>query len=57
MIALPDGFRSDGTPGSITLTGALWGEAALLSLAEAYQGATGFHRSHPDLERQALPKQ
>jgi Asp-tRNA(Asn)/Glu-tRNA(Gln) amidotransferase A subunit family amidase len=57
MIALPDGFRSDGTPGSITLTGALWGEAALLSLAQAYQGATGFHRSHPDRERQSMPRQ
>ena len=51
MIALPNGFRSDGTPGSITLTGALWGEAAILTLAEAYQRATDHHTRHPELNR------
>ncbi len=50
MVALPDGFRSDGTPGSLTITGALFAEDRLLALADAYQRATGFHRRRPDLE-------
>ncbi len=50
MVALPDGFRSDGTPGSLSLTGALFGEDRLLTLADAYQRATGFHLRHPDLD-------
>ena len=50
MVALPDGFRSDGTPGSFTITGALFAEDRLLALADAYQRATGFHRRRPDLE-------
>lgn len=49
MIALPNGFRSDGTPGSLTFTGALFREAELLAVADAYQRSTGFHRRHPDL--------
>jgi Asp-tRNA(Asn)/Glu-tRNA(Gln) amidotransferase A subunit family amidase len=55
MVALPNGFRSDGTPGSITVTGALFGEAALLTLAEAYQRATAHHARHPDLEPRLGP--
>jgi Asp-tRNA(Asn)/Glu-tRNA(Gln) amidotransferase A subunit family amidase len=50
MIALPNGFRTDGSPGSITFTGALFGEADLLTVAEAYQRATPHHTRHPDLE-------
>jgi Asp-tRNA(Asn)/Glu-tRNA(Gln) amidotransferase A subunit family amidase len=50
MVALPNGFRSDGTPGSITFTGALYGEESLLAVAAAWQRATGHHRRHPDLE-------
>ncbi|HEX6199981.1 MAG TPA: amidase [Thermoanaerobaculia bacterium] len=50
MIALPNGFHSDGTPGSITFTGALFGEADLLTIAEAYQRATRHHTRHPDME-------
>lgn len=55
MVALPNGFRSDGTPGSITVTGALFGEAALLTLAEAYQRATAHHARRPDLESRPGP--
>jgi Asp-tRNA(Asn)/Glu-tRNA(Gln) amidotransferase A subunit family amidase len=50
MIALPNGFRTDGSPGSITFTGALFGEADLLTVAGAYQRATPHHTRHPDLE-------
>ncbi|MGE5235415.1 MAG: amidase [Acidobacteriota bacterium] len=49
-VVLPNGFRANGTPTSITFTGALYGEARLLALARAYQEATGFHRRHPALE-------
>ena len=48
-IVLPNGFRDDGTPASITFTGRLFGEADLLLVAKAYQDETGFHRRHPAL--------
>ncbi len=48
-VVVPNGFRQDGTPGSITFTGRLFGEADLLAIARAYQEATGFHRRHPKL--------
>lgn len=48
-VVLPNGFRSDGTPTSITFTGTLFGEARLLALARAYQRATGFHTRRPPL--------
>jgi Asp-tRNA(Asn)/Glu-tRNA(Gln) amidotransferase A subunit family amidase len=38
-----------GTPTSLTLLGKLYGEAALLAFARAYQEATGFHLQHPKL--------
>jgi Asp-tRNA(Asn)/Glu-tRNA(Gln) amidotransferase A subunit family amidase len=46
-VILPNGFQSDGTPVSLTFIGRLLGESALLSLAAAYQEATGFHLRHP----------
>jgi Asp-tRNA(Asn)/Glu-tRNA(Gln) amidotransferase A subunit family amidase len=46
-VVLPDGFRSDGTPVSITFNGGLFGESEILALARAYQEATGFHHRHP----------
>lgn len=55
MVAVPNGFRNDGTPGSITFTGGLFREAELLSVAEAYQRATGFHLRHPDLDAPREP--
>ncbi len=36
-----------GTPASLTFLGRLYGEAALLAFARAYQEATGFHLLHP----------
>jgi len=38
-----------GTPASLTFLGNLYGEAKLLTLARAYQDATGFHMQHPKL--------
>jgi Asp-tRNA(Asn)/Glu-tRNA(Gln) amidotransferase A subunit family amidase len=50
QIVMPNGFRtSDGTPTSITVTGRLDGESALLALGAAYQEATGYHRRRPPL--------
>jgi Asp-tRNA(Asn)/Glu-tRNA(Gln) amidotransferase A subunit family amidase len=46
-VVLPNGFRQNGTPTSITFTGRLFGEADLLLVAKAYQDETGFHLKHP----------
>ncbi|MGH9554725.1 MAG: amidase [Terriglobales bacterium] len=49
-VILPHGFRDEGTPASITFLGNLYGEAAMLAVARAYQEATEWHRRHPRLE-------
>ena len=46
-VVLPNGFREDNTPTSITFIGRLFGEAELMSLAMAYQEATDSHRRYP----------
>ncbi len=46
-VILPNGFRADGTPVSLTFLGGLFEEAKLLAVANAYQRATGFHRVRP----------
>ena len=48
-IVLPNGFRAEGRPMSITFMGKLFGEAKLLQVAKAYQDATDFHKKHPKL--------
>lgn len=50
QVVLPNGFRSNGTPSSITFTGKLYGETELLAVARAYQAATDFHTKRPKLE-------
>jgi len=47
-VIVPNGFRDDGTPVSLTFLGRLYGEAPALALARAYQNHTGFHLKHPD---------
>lgn len=49
-VVLPNGFRSAGTPTSVTFMGRLFGEAKLLALARAYQESTDYHLRHPDLQ-------
>jgi Asp-tRNA(Asn)/Glu-tRNA(Gln) amidotransferase A subunit family amidase len=49
-VVVPEGFRKDGTPVSITFTGKLYGEGATLAVARAFQEATDFHRKHPVLD-------
>ena len=51
-VILPNGFRDDGTPVSLTFLGGLFEEGKLLSVAHAYQQATNFHLRHPVI---ALP--
>jgi Asp-tRNA(Asn)/Glu-tRNA(Gln) amidotransferase A subunit family amidase len=46
-VVLPNGFREDGTPVSITFMGRLYDEGTLLAVARDYQEATDFHRRHP----------
>jgi len=49
-LILPNGFREDGTPVSLTFLGNLFAEDKLLAVARAYQEATDFHRKRPKLE-------
>ena len=49
-VVLPDGFRKDGTPTSITFLSNLFKEGDALALAKAYQDATGWHLKRPKLE-------
>lgn len=46
-IAVPNGFRENGTPVTISFLGQLFGEEKMLTLAHAYQQATGFHLEQP----------
>ncbi|MEO5589531.1 MAG: amidase [Gemmatimonadaceae bacterium] len=48
-LILPNGFRPDGTPVSLTFLGGLFQEAKLLAVANAYQQATTFHKLHPTI--------
>jgi Asp-tRNA(Asn)/Glu-tRNA(Gln) amidotransferase A subunit family amidase len=54
-VILPNGFREDGTPVSITFLGGLFEEGKLLAVARAYQEATGFHLKHPVVPLVAPP--
>jgi hypothetical protein len=52
-VVLPNGFRKDENvehPTSLVFTGKLFGETELLTVAQAYQQATGFHLRHPRLD-------
>jgi Asp-tRNA(Asn)/Glu-tRNA(Gln) amidotransferase A subunit family amidase len=46
-VIVPNGFKDDGTPVSLTFLGGLFEEAKVLAVARAYQEATGFHLKHP----------
>jgi Asp-tRNA(Asn)/Glu-tRNA(Gln) amidotransferase A subunit family amidase len=48
-VVVPSGFNDEGTPVSISFVGKLFGEAELLSVAKAYQDATGFQLRRPPL--------
>ena len=48
-VILPNGFRENGTPVSLTFLGRLFDEATLCRVAMAYQNATDFHLKHPTI--------
>ena len=48
-VILPNGFRENGTPVSLTFLGGLFDEATLCRVAMAYQNATDFHLKHPTI--------
>jgi len=48
-VVVPNGFDEKGSPTSISFQGRLYGEAATLAMAKAYQDATEFHKEHPPL--------
>jgi Asp-tRNA(Asn)/Glu-tRNA(Gln) amidotransferase A subunit family amidase len=50
-VVVPNGVTASAKPSSVTFTGKLYGEAAALAVAKAYQDATDFHLKYP-----ALPK-
>lgn len=53
-VCLPNGFRKQGEsemPTATLFTGRLYGETTLLTVAHAYQEATGHHRRHPDMAK------
>ena len=56
-LILPDGFRADNTPVSLTFLGDLYGEGKLLAVAKAYQDATSWHLKHPtDIQPKEMEK-
>ncbi|MFL5350365.1 MAG: amidase [Hyalangium sp.] len=48
-VVVPNGFRENGTPVSLSFLGRLFGEAKMLAVARAYQEATDFHLRQPKL--------
>ena len=48
-VSVPNGFDPEGRPTSISLTGRLYGENEILTLAKTYQDATDFHLKQPPL--------
>ncbi|CAG0934466.1 amidase [Thermoflexales bacterium] len=48
-VVVPNGVTRKGHSSSITFTGKLYGEAAALLVAKAYQDATNFHARKPEL--------
>jgi Asp-tRNA(Asn)/Glu-tRNA(Gln) amidotransferase A subunit family amidase len=55
-IIVPNGFRDDNTPVSLTFLGGLFEEAKMLAVAKVYQDATGFHLRHPVIPLTATEK-
>lgn len=46
-VIVPNGFREDGTPTSLTFLGGLWNEAAALAAAHQMQRVTSWHGREP----------
>ncbi len=48
-ISVPNGFGLNNLPTGIQFTGRVWSEARLLSIANAYQQATNWHKRRPKI--------
>lgn len=48
-VVVPNGFKENGSPSSISFMGQLYGEGKVLAVAKAYQDATDWHEKHPPL--------
>lgn len=46
-VVVPNGFKDNGSPTSISFIGQLYDEGSLLAVAKAYQDATEWHGNHP----------
>ncbi len=55
-LILPNGFRTDGTPTSLTFLGNLYREDQLCAVAKAYQDATKWNKRHPQKIEAPPPK-
>jgi Asp-tRNA(Asn)/Glu-tRNA(Gln) amidotransferase A subunit family amidase len=49
VVVLPNGFKKNGSPTSISFLGNLYDEGTILAVAAAYQEATSFHEKRPEL--------
>ena len=54
-VILPNGFKDDGTPVSLTFLSGLFQEGQLLAVARAYQNATDFHLRQPSVPLTPAP--
>ena len=48
-VVFPNGFSDEGKPTSITFIGRLFDEGKIIAAAKAFQGATDFHKKHPEI--------
>ena len=55
-VILPNGFRADGTPTSLTFLGSLYREDQVCAVAKAYQDATEWNKKHPEKIKAPPPK-
>ncbi len=49
VVVVPNGFKENGSPTSISFLGNLFDEGTVLAVAAAYQEATGYHQKRPRL--------
>ena len=48
-VVVPNGFKENGSPTSISFIGQLYDEGTILAVAKAYQDATDWHKQHPSI--------
>jgi Asp-tRNA(Asn)/Glu-tRNA(Gln) amidotransferase A subunit family amidase len=46
-VVIPNGFKENGSPTSISFLGNLFDEGKILAVAQAYQDATSFNKQRP----------